>query len=985
MRSVDHRAPFRILVLTWLAATLAASGATAQQAIDEAYTAAIREATTEPFFSTPFVDHLPASSTVPSPLDHFGTIAGAPDILHYPEEVATYMRAVAAASPRVEVYSMGMSEEGREMILVAVGSEESIRDIEVNKAALRSLADPRTITDQEADELILSTKPIYWSTGAIHSPETGSPEMFMELVYRLAVSEDPMIRAIRDNLIFINTPVVEVDGRAKVVDLHMGKRKDESLNLPTRPLYWGKYVAHDNNRDNIGLGLALSRHVVDTYLDWRPTVFHDHHESAAHLYTSTGRGPYNAWLDPIVINEWSRLAYKEVKDMTALGVPGVYTHNFYDGWGANYMMWVAHMRNSVGRFYETQGAGDASTRIIRNRVQREWHRPSPPLEEVVWSIRNNVNLQQSALLIALREVADNREEFLRNFYLKSQRSVAKAYNEGPAAYVFPADDPRPGQQARLLQLMQRHAFEVHRATETIEVGETRFPEGSYVVRMDQPFSRGADMLLDKQYYNPNDPSPYDDVGWTVGPLFNAVTHRVEDTSILQADMELVTEPVRAPGGVSGSGDRYLIAYNADNNLTAFRFAHRELRVGALRGAFTDDDRTFEPGSFVLETADHPGVDLRSVLDRAGREYGFTAIATDEDLEVPVTPVGTPRVAVMHTWSNTQDEGWLRMGLDEYGVPFDYISVHEARDNANLRDSYDVILLGQVRGDPMGIIRGVTGDEPIPWKATEVTPNIGRQASTDDMRGGLGLEGVLNLKRFVEAGGVFVTMAGSSALPIHFGLADGLSIRPTPDMWARGGVFRARKAGAASPITYGYGGDLGVAFNTGPVFRMGGGGGFGGGFFGGGGGDDLGAVGSTTARRSGRGGVDEQDVVQGRARDLGTAGVEAFREHQQEEAESSGPGGQGGGNARDLNVVMRFENDVNELLISGGLRNGQPLAGAPALVDVKLGEGHVVLFSFNPFWRGHTHGSFALVFNTLLHHANLDAPEPVVTNDQGSER
>ncbi|MGI9625933.1 MAG: M14 family zinc carboxypeptidase, partial [Longimicrobiales bacterium] len=477
-------------------ALLCAGPLLAQQAQDEEYTTLIQEATTEDFFTTPLVDHLPASETVPTPLDHFGTIAGAPDVLHYPEEVHSYMRALADASPRVEVVTIGESEEGREMILVLVGSEESIANLEVNKANLAALSDPRITSPEEAERLIGITKPIYWSTGAIHAPETGSPEMFMELAYRLAVEESEFIREIRDGLIYMITPVVEVDGRAKVVDLHMGKRKDPDVTLPTRPLYWGKYVAHDNNRDNIGQALALSQAVTNTYLEYHPTVFHDHHESASHLYTSTGRGPYNAWLDPIVINEWQRLAYKEVKDMTAYGVPGVYTHNFYDGWGANYMMWVAHMRNSVGRFYETQGAGDASNRVITTNVDREWHRPNTPVKEVVWSIRNNINLQQSALLIALHEVADSREEFLRNYYLKSQRSVAKPWNEGPAAYVFPASDPRPGQQARLLRLMQGHGFEVHRATEDFEVAGKEYGEGSYLVRMDQPYSRGADMLLD---------------------------------------------------------------------------------------------------------------------------------------------------------------------------------------------------------------------------------------------------------------------------------------------------------------------------------------------------------------------------------------------------------------------------------------------------------------------------------------------------------
>ena len=980
-----QRLPTPLLALT---AAILALPATAQQPLDEEYTALIREFTTETFFSTPLVDHLPFSETVPTPLDHLGHISGAPDILSYPEEVYSYMRALAAASPRVEVFTIGMSEEGREMILVVVSSEETIAALEVNKAGLRALADPRITTPEQAAELIATTKPAYWSTGAIHSTETGSPEMFMELAYRLAVGESDFIREIRDNLVYMITPVVEPDGRAKVVDLHMGKREDPDADLPTRPLYWGKYVAHDNNRDNIGQALELSRAVTRTYLDFRPTVFHDHHESASHLYTSTGRGPYNAWLDPIVITEWNRLAYKEVKDMTAFGVPGVYTHDFYDGWGANYMMWVAHMRNSVGRFYETQGAGDASTRIIRSNVQRQWHRPNTPLREVVWGIRNNVNLQQSAVLIAMHEVATNREEFLHNFYTKSARSVAKARNEGPAAYVLPADDPRPGQQARLLKVMEDHAFEVHRADDEIEIGETVYPEGSYVVRMDQPFSRGADMLLDKQYYNPDDPRPYDDTGWTIGPLFNAKTVRIEDTAILDADMTLM-ESVTVAGGVDGRrGGTYLVNYNADNTLAQFRFAHDDLVIHAAESPFTDDDREFNAGTFVIREEDNPEVDLSAVLDQAGAEYGFTAFRTRDEPEVALHETRVPRIAVMHTWTSTQDEGWLRVALDEYEIPFDYISVHDVRDNEQLLDSWDVIVMGQNRSNALSVVRGQQGDDPLPWKATELTPNIGRQASTDDMRGGLGLEGVLNLKNFVEAGGVFVTVASASQLPIHFGLADGVSIRQTPDMWARGGVFATRVTDEESPIGYGYD-ELGVAFNTAPVFSAGGGGGGGFGRFfrsGGGGGQNRGP-GDTTNRRTGRGGADESDIIQGRARDLGEAGVEAFREAEEEdEDDTPGPGASSGTAADRVRVVMRFAASTEDLLISGGLRNGGPLANAPAVVDVTLGDGHVVMFSFNPFWRSHTHGSYALLFNTLMHHDALSAvAEEMVAEEEEAER
>jgi hypothetical protein len=964
-----------------IALMLAAGPLQAQQPVDREYTDQIRRHTTEPFFLTPLIETLPASATVPTPLQHHGYIAGAAEQLTYPEDVARYMRAVAAASPRVEVVSMGESEEGRELILVIASSEENLTRLDHYKDLLARLGDPRRTPAAQAAELIPQAKPIYWSTGAIHSPETGSPEMFMELIYRLAVDESEHFRAIRDNVIFMVTPVIEVDGRAKVVDIHMAPRRDPNGNYPRGPLYWGQYVAHDNNRDGMSLSLKLSEHVMRTFLEYNPTVFHDHHESATYLYTSTGRGPYNAWIDPILISEWNRLAFKEVQDMTAFGVPGVYTFDFYDGWAPNYMFWIANMRNSIGRFYETQGARNASNYVVTGNVDRQWHRPSTPLRQVVWSLRNNVNMQQSALLIALREVADNRTEFLQNYYTKAQRSVAKARAEGPAAYVFPATDPRPGQQARLLDLIQRHGAEVHRTTAAATVGDRTFAAGSYVVRMDQPFSRAIDMLLDRQYYNPDDPRPYDDTGWTFGALFNVETARIEDVAILDAPMQLVSARVTAPGGLeSAQGARaYLINYNADNRLASFRFGHRNLRIQAAQSAFEAAGRTFNAGTFIIPTSGNPG-NLASLLEQAGREYGFTAVGVASAPTVSTHAVATPRVAVMHTWQTTQQEGWLRLGLDEHGIPYDYISVHDVRDNARLRDRYDVILFGPSVNDPLQIVNGVQGADPLPWQRTPVTPNLGRQASTADMRGGLELQGVLNLQRFVEQGGTLVTLTNSTALPVHFGMAGGVRIVNPPNLWAPGGVFRATRTDAATPLLYGYGDDLGVYFGTnrGPVLSDG----------------QRNPVlaqstrdadpGSTTARRSGRGGVDEEDIVQGRPRDWGAEGVAEFR---REGGQAGGPGfggggfGGGAGAASNARTVLRFASDPATLLISGGLTNGDELAHAPALVDVPLGRGHIVMFSFNPFWRSQTLGSYALVFNAIMHHGNLNAGATAVTAEQ----
>ena len=945
-----------------------------EQKIHEEYTKLIQKFTTDAHFSTKYVRTMPLVPGVPTPLEVLGHIAGAADVLSYSHDVYKYMRALAAATPCVKVFDIGKTEEGRDWIVVAVADEETINNLDKYKAINARLADPRGLSEAEARDLLAQAKPMYWATGGMHSGETGSVEMLMELAYRVAVDESPFFKTIRENSIVLITPILEVDGRDKQVDIAMAKRKDPKANVPTRLLWWGKYVAHDDNRDNLGLSLKLSQYIMKVFFDFHPTVMHDLHESASHLYISTGSGPYNAWLDPIVIDEWNQLAYLEVDEMTKEGVPGVWTHGFYDGWAPNYAFYAANGHNSIGRFYETQGAGDGSTRVISAAADRAWFRPNPPLRQTLWSIRNNVNLQQSAILVGMNHVAGQKARFMENFYLKSRRSVAKPTNEGPAAYIFPADDPRPGLAARLLKLLQWQGVEVHRADKAFKVKDVEYPTGSVVVRMDQPYSRMADLMLDKQYFNVNDPRPYDDVGWTLGPLYNVKTVRVEDTAVLAVPMTLVQGEFKAAGGLArlgkGAAQAFLINFNGDNALATFRFQNADLKILAAEKEFEAQGKKFRAGTFVIKAADNPA-GLEARLDAAAKDLGLNVYGVPALPEFPFHETAAPRIAVMHTWQNTQTEGWVRVALDELQIPYTYISVHEARDNARLRDKFDVIIFGPSSADALSVVNGVSGDKPLPWKKTELTPNLGSEDSTDDMRGGLDLEGVMHLRDFVKAGGLFIALGSSASLPVHFGLAGNVSVRQTTNLWARGSIFRADVTDKTSPIVYGYDDTLGVYFSQAPVLALGG---FGGRGFGGGmpGGFPGGAP---TGRPSGRGDLKDPDIPQGRPRDMGQKTIEEWRKAQKaegrEEAEperfarppATGP---------RPRTILSFTPKAADLLISGGLAAGEELAGTPTLIDAPLGSGHVVLFGFNPMWRHQTHGSYLLVLNAVMNYKNLDA-------------
>ncbi|MBV9925243.1 MAG: hypothetical protein JOZ96_09535 [Acidobacteria bacterium] len=1000
-----------------------------QQPVDEEYTRKIREYTTQPYFLSPLVDYLPASQTVPTPKAVLGDVAGAPGHLPYAADVYRYMRMLEKASPRVKVFSIGTTEEGREMIAVAVASEKLLAQLDENRARLARLADPRTINldDNEADRLVAQSTPVYYITGTIHSPETGAPTALMELAYRLAVDESPYVKNIRDNLVTLITPVVEVDGRDRMVDVYKWHLAHPGENYP--PLvYWGHYVAHDNNRDAMGLTLNLTRNVLNEYLKEHAQVLHDLHESVPYLYDNTiGDGPYNAWLDPILTDEWQMIGWNNVSEMTKFGMPGVFAHGTFDTWSPGYLMFLAATHNGISRLYETFGNGGADTverTLSPSEYSRTWYRQNPPLPRVMWSQRNNNNYEQTGLLTSLQYFANNGKLFLKNFYLKSKRSVEKPKNEGPAAYVFPADDPRPGAQAELVRTLQLQGVEISRATAPITVTvkskkregqpregasqpsnananttvvtpqaaqqglpqserreagaernprpepnasrgqaaptETRtFPAGSYVVRMDQPHSRMADALLDYQYWSPRDPQqqPYDDTGWTWGELYNTQVVRVTDANVLNASLERIGGPVRAGGGVTGSGPVFLVNHNADTALVTLRYRLKGANVEAAEQPFEAAGQKFNRGSFIVRNVS------ADELNRAASELGIRAYAAAGAPQVPAHPVRAARIAFMHSWLSTQNEGWWRLAFDKLGVPYDYISTQTAARDANLNAKYDVIIFAPVGRDPVSVVQGMPmWGNPIPWKTTQLTPNLGKfDDSTDDMRPGLGTAGLENLRAFTRRGGVLITSMDTSELAAQFGLTQGVSVSHPQRMKLVGSVLRSKLVDGSSPIAYGYNESLSVYADEGYIFNLS---------------NTAGGRGRRPSgdreRETGRGTTEDPDVVQGRPP------VEAPEPPKAEVWEALPLTDEQMRNnpyvippAARPRVILRY-GDARDLLVSGLLDGGGELAQHAAVVDVPTERGHVILFSINPVWRGETQGSYFFVFNAILNFDNLNA-------------
>jgi hypothetical protein len=319
---------------------------------------------------------------------------------------------------------------------------------------------------------------------------------------------------------------------------------------------------------------------------------------------------------------------------------------------------------------------------------------------------------------------------------------------------------------------------------------------------------------------------------------------------------------------------------------------------------------------------------------------------------------------MHTWLSTQTEGWWRQAFDFLRIPYSYISTQDAARDANLNAKYDVIIFPPSGGSPQTIVAGLPmWRNPMPWKKTELTPNMGID-ETDDIRPGLGLKGVDNLSTFVKNGGVLLTVENTAELAVTFGLASGVSTNSPPRLHVVGSLLRTRVVDDASPLAYGLRDSLAVYSDDGSSFSIT---------------NVLGTRGgrfadTATARPTGRGTADELDVPQGRftldprndvaqRRPLQPWQAAPVTDEQLRNPLSVIPP------VLRPRVVLRFA-DQRELLASG-LLDGNDVAQRPVVVDVPLGKGHVVLFANNPMWRGATIGSYSLVFNALLNFDRLD--------------
>ncbi|MFP5227325.1 MAG: M14 metallopeptidase family protein [Acidobacteriota bacterium] len=733
------------------------------------------------------------------------------------KQLTTYYQTLARQSRRVRYQELGKTSEGRPFVALTISSPENLAHLAEYREINRRLSDPRLTTPGEAQDLMKRGKSILLITFNVHSTEIASSQTAAEFAWRMATDDTPAVQSILRNVILLMIPSLNPDGQQVVVDWYK-KYLGTPYEGSNLPILWGHYIGHDDNRDWVGFTQPETRATVKLINDWRPQILYDLHQMGAdgpRIYLPPWVDPIDPNVDPLLVSSMNALGARTAEDISSAGQSGVLIHGVYDFWSPlrDYISY----HNGLRILTESASVNIASPIDIRfdqlgrgigyNTKVASWNFPNP-WKGGTWHMGDIVHDQMLALFSIAHSADIDRQRFLSDFYQVSSHAVHP--QSGPYAWVIPSEQRDPVVMSRLINLLRTADVEVQQATASFEAGGKRYPAGSYIVRLDQPFRAFAKTVLEIQHYPdlreyPGGPlqRPYDVTAQTLPLLFGLKADPIEDK------FDATVRPVdvaKAPAGhvLPGPADHgYLIDDSTNSSLYALFFLlHSGLRVERLTGS------SISPGTIYVPDQPRAAEMLRQA---AVRFHLDVRPALDAD-NGPALAVALPRIGLYQSWVASMDEGWTRFIFDQNGIPYRRLVDADIR-KGDLHQQFDVIILPD--NSPAAILGGRTERPGQPAERLHYPP------LPPEYTGGLGKEGEAALRVFADDGGTIVTLNKASEVYAHKDSAtvsnalDGLSNR---EFYVPGSILEV-SVDPSNPVAFGSPSTVPIFFETSPSFKI----------------------------------------------------------------------------------------------------------------------------------------------------------------------
>jgi len=750
---------------------------------------------------------------VPTPVSVLGHTPGDDFYLADYEDAVKYFHAAAAATDRMKMFSIGKTTEGREIEIGVISSPANLARLDEYKKNARRLAVADNLTDEQARQLAHDSKVIVHIDGGLHSDEVAGGQHSIMLAYKLlSAKNDPEVDAILDNVILVLWPTLNPDGQDMVTHWY---RQNVGTKYEVAPMPWlyQEYVGHDNNRDGYMLNMKESQVLVKAELDWSPEIFYCQHQTApfpARIWIPPFADPISSNISPYVRSWLNVVGTNMTAYLDAHQMPGAISETRFDNWYAGFNDWVHVFRNEISFFTETGLYRYATPRFYTvNEFPKETQdlralsMYSEPWEGGWWRLGDAVNYMIGGSMSVLDLAAKNHETLLFNRYQAARDNIAHYKKEGPFAYVISdkqADTPEAG---LLAQKMIENGLKVYATKTGFAANGVTYPAGSWVIPMDQPFSGLVKELFERQRY-PDEIElgtskavdlPYDVTGWTLPLQMGVAVDTVSDplTSAQLGLMEPVEEAKAPAAEVAAGGDVFVISRKPN---ASYAVVNEVLKQGGSVAMSKDAIATpegKERGAFVIRGLG------RVAMEGVAKKWGVSVAALNAE-PGNVIAIKKARVGLYRPWAPSIDEGWTRWILENYG--FEPKSIYNAdMRSSELRARYDVIVLPDMSRDQL-------------MEGFHVGMVPGQYA------GGIGPDGVDNLRAFVREGGMLVASNRTAAnlIPLmSLPLKDVLDGVKSDKFFCSGALLRVEQENAELPVNFGVPEAPVVMFQRGPAF------------------------------------------------------------------------------------------------------------------------------------------------------------------------
>jgi hypothetical protein len=755
-----------------------------------------------------------APAQVPTPASVLGHTPGDDFYLADYSDTVRYFHALAGASDRIKMFTLGKSTRGQDFEIAVISSPQNLARLDEYKKIAGRLAKATDLDDDSARELARSSKVIVHIDGGLHASEVAGPQHTMALAYKLlSAKNDPEVDAILDQVILVLWPTLNPDGQDMVVHWYR-ENLGTKYEVSPLPMLYQDYVGHDNNRDGYMMNMKEEQVVVKAQLEYSPVIFYCQHQTApfpARIWIPPFSDPISSNISPYVRSWLNVIGTNMAAYLDAHKMPGAISESRFDNWYAGFTDWAHVFRNEISFFTETALYEYATPHFYtvsdfpkNYQDLRALTMYTTPWEGGWWHLKDAVDYMVGGSMSVLDLAAKNRETLLYNRYQAARDNIQHFRKEPPFAYVINDKQTDTPEAGLLAQKMIDNGLDVYASKSGFQANGVTYPAGSWVIPMDQPFSALAKELFERQRYPDaleNGTSkaidlPYDVTGWTL-PLQMGVDVDAVTDPLQQDQRALLTriDKVDLPdASIDGTGTVFALSHKTN---TSFQLVNAALKAGATVSLAQDPVKTTsgtETGAFLIG-----GLSRTSVADLAKK---FSVSAAAITAPAHTLALKKARVGLYRPWSPSIDEGWTRWILENYG--FEPKSIYNAdMRSANLHSRYDVIVLPDLSSKQLmdGFSVGVVPGQYV---------------------GGIGQDGLNNLREFARAGGTIIALNKTAAsliplmsLPVQ-NILEGVK---SDKFFCSGALLRLNTEHAERPANFGVADEPVVMFQGGPAFQQ----------------------------------------------------------------------------------------------------------------------------------------------------------------------